>query len=121
MKYIEEYHLQKTILCFPHIMAIEQEISERQKGGVEASSTRSVSHSNSLVIVIYNDHIEFRNSSHKLYFDPIIREAVGWLLLETDEHIMLLYDRSVDLIPNEAPESGLIIVKSAIVELREIK
>ena len=102
-------------------MAIEQEISERQKGGVEASSTRSVSHSNSLVIVIYNDHIEFRNSSHKLYFDNIKRKAVGWLILETDDYLILLFDRSVEPLPFEVPESGLKILKSDIKEIVKLK
>ena len=93
----------------------------KTRGGVEASSTSLDGHSNRLVIVRYKDHVEFKNTNHKLYFDSIVREAVGWLLLETDEYIMLLYDRSVDLLPNEAPESGLIILKSAITELRGIK
>ena len=91
------------------------------KGGGGASSNRPSSHSNRLVHAIYWDHLEFKNSSHKLYSDGNLREAVGWLILETDKNIVILYDRSVERLPNEHFESGLILIKSDIVEVREVK
>ena len=90
-------------------------------GGVEASSTCSTSHSKRLVHIQYKDHVEFKNTSHKLYFDVNIREAVGWVVLETDEYLCLLYDRSVEFLPYEASESGLILIKSDILEMKEVK
>ncbi|MCJ7759996.1 hypothetical protein MUP59_02500 [Candidatus Bathyarchaeota archaeon] len=86
-----------------------------------ASSTCSNSHSKRLVYIRYKDHVEFKNTSHKVYCDVNIREVVGWVVLETGEHLFLLYDRSVELLPNEAPESGLILIKSDILEMKEVK
>lgn len=91
------------------------------KGGVEASSISLDGHSNRLVHIRYRDHVEFKNTSHKLYFDVNIREAVGWIVLETDKYLFLLYDRSVEPLPHEAPESGLILIKSDILEVKEVK
>ena len=96
----------------------------QNKGGVKANSISLDRHSNRLVLVRYKDHVEFRNSSHKLYFNAVTRETVGWLILETDDCTMLLFDRSTEPLPFEATESGLVIRKPdivEIVELREIK
>ena len=93
----------------------------KRKGGEGTSSISPNNHSNRLIHVIYWDHLEFNNSSHKLYSKCNIREAVGWLILETDKYIVILYDRSVERQPNEHQESGLILIKSDIIELREIK
>ena len=93
----------------------------QNKGGVEASSISPNSNSKRLVHIRYKDHIEFRNTSHKLYFDVNVREAVGWVILETDNYFILLYDRSVELLPDETSDSGLILIKSDIIEIKEIK
>ena len=93
----------------------------KRKGGEGASSISPNNHSNKLIHAIYWDHLEFKNSSHKLYSDGNIREAVGWLVLETDKYIVLLYDRSVERQANEQLESGLILIKSDIIEMREVK
>ena len=90
-------------------------------GGVEASSTDPISHSNRLVHIKYKDHIEFKNTNHKLYFDVNVREAVGWVDIETEEYISILYDRSAEPLPDEAIESGLILIKSDILEMKEVK
>ena len=95
--------------------------SRAKKGVEEASSMSPNSHSNKLVYVRYRDHIEFRNTSHKLYFDVNVREAVGWLIFESNEFLCITYDRSVQPLPNEGCESGFSIIKSDILELREIK
>lgn len=102
-----------------HIMSSLRE--SNHKGGVGASSIRLNSHSKRLVHIRYKDHIEFRNTNHKLYFDVNVREAVGWVVQETDQYLFMLYDRSVELVPNEISESGLILIKSDIIELKEIK
>jgi len=93
----------------------------KTSGGVEANSICLNGHSKRLVHIRYKDHIEFKNTSHKLYFDVNVREVVGWVVLETDEYLFLLYDRSVDPLPHEASESGLILIKSDIIEMKEIK
>jgi len=91
------------------------------RGGVEANSVNLNNHSNRLVLVRYKDHVKFKNTSRKLYFDVNVREAVGWLTLETEEFLFLLYDRSVEPLPNKVVESGLILIKSDIVEVTEVK
>ena len=78
-------------------------------------------HSKQLVYVRYRDHVLFKNANPKLYFDVIEREAIGWLIHETDEFLCILNDRSVQPIPNEVYESGFSILKLNIIETREIK
>ena len=96
-------------------------MNRKSKGGGTASRICPNSHSKRLVYIRYKDHIEFRNTSHKLYFDVNVREAVGWVVLETDKYLFLLYDRSVDPLPSETLESGLILIKSDILKVKEVK
>ena len=78
-------------------------------------------HSKKLVYIRYRDHILFRNSNPKLYFDVNMREAVGWLIYESEKFLCISNDRSIYPLPNEECESGFSIIKSDIEELREIK
>ena len=89
--------------------------------GEEASSINPKRHRNTLVYVRYKDHILFRNSNPQHYMNPNIREAIGWLIEETDEALFLTNDRSVEQLHYEKRESGLIILKSNIVERRKIE
>jgi len=91
-----------------------------QKGGVVASRMNPNGHSGKLVKVKYKDHVLFQNSDPKLYFDVDIREAVGWVILESDEFLCISNDRSVNPLPNEARESGFSIIKSDVIERKEI-
>jgi hypothetical protein len=91
------------------------------KGGEGASSLSPICHSNRLVYVRYKDHILFRNSDPRLYEKPSVRETLGWLIRETDEALILIHDRSVQPFLNEVCETGLIILKSDILEIREIR
>lgn len=86
-----------------------------------ASSMNPNNHSKRLVYIRYKDHILFKNANPRLYFDIVDREAVGWLIYETDEFLCILNDRSVQPMPNEVCESGFSILKSDIIETREIK
>jgi hypothetical protein len=75
-----------------------------------------------LVYVRYRDHVLFRNVNSSLY-EPGEREAVGWLTKENEEAVWILWDRSVKLLPHERTqhkESGLLILKSDIIEMRKI-
>ena len=75
----------------------------------------------SLVYVKYVDHVLFRNVDPNL-LKPCIREVVGWLVRETDEVLCLCHDRAIELLPFEKhSESGLIILKSDVLERREIE
>ena len=90
-------------------------------GGVEASSTNPISHSNKVVYIQYKDHVLFWNSDPVLYEDLNIREAIGWTERETEEFICLTSDRSVKSLPYERRDKGLVISKSDILEMREVK
>jgi hypothetical protein len=74
-----------------------------------------------LTYVKYRDHVLFKKCNHS-DMKPSIREVVGWLVHETQEAIYICCDRSVDPLPCEKPsESGLVILKSDILERREIE
>ena len=75
-----------------------------------------------MVRIVYRDHILFRNSDHKLY-RPALRETVGWVQKENELAVWILWDRSVEKLPHErisAKESGLVTLKTDIMELRRI-
>ncbi|MGQ9469119.1 MAG: hypothetical protein ACUVTD_04750 [Nitrososphaerales archaeon] len=75
-----------------------------------------------LVYVRYKDHVLFRNTDPKA-LEPDVRETVGWLLKEDDDSILILWDRSVKKLPHERAclkESGLVILKADIMELKRI-
>lgn len=75
----------------------------------------------SLIYVKYVDHVLFRNADPSL-LKPCVREVVGWLARETDEILCLCHDRAVEALPFGKPtESGLIILKSDILEMRKIE
>lgn len=74
----------------------------------------------SLFYVKYRDHVEFKHSDPGL-FEPSIREVVGWLVAETEEALCLTYDRSVNPLPFEKRECGLVLLKSDVLEIRRIR
>ena len=91
------------------------------KGGGGTSSLSPNCQSNRLVYVRYKDHVLFRNSNPKLYESSNIRETLGWLMHETNEALFLIHDRIVKPFVNEVRETGLIILKSDILEIRTIR
>jgi hypothetical protein len=75
-----------------------------------------------LVFVQYVDHVVYNRTS-ALDMKPQIREAVGWLVFENDEYITIKYDRDADsptLKGGDAKASGLVLLKSAILEMKRI-
>ncbi len=96
-------------------------VKNRLNGGEKASSLNPDRHKNRLVNVRYMDHIFFRNSNPDLYKSPNIREAVGWIYTETDEVLVLIADKSVKQLPHEKSRFGLTILKSDILEIKEIE
>jgi len=82
----------------------------------------SVNSDQEIVYVRYLDHVLFRNADHSLY-KPAIRECVGWILKESGDAVWILWDRSVCRLLYERTlpiESGLVIVKSDILEMRKL-
>ena len=86
------------------------------------STTRKQENVGALVYVRYLDHVLFRNADAGL-FKPALRETVGWLHCETADAVWLLWERSVKPLPHERSpdeESGLVLLKSDIVEIRRL-
>jgi len=71
-----------------------------------------------IVKVRYCDHVEFRKYSLN-GVAPVVREAVGWLIYEDDDHVILVFDRPGNTEAN-GKASGLCILKSDILELSEV-
>lgn len=78
-------------------------------------------HSKKLVYIRYKDHVLFKHANPRLYFDIVEREAIGWLINETDACLCILNDRTIQPMPNETCQSGFSILKSDIIEIREVK
>jgi len=89
--------------------------------GIEARKNSCKSNSEgSAVYVRYKDHVLFKNIQ-KPIADAIERETIGWLTKQDTEIILIEHDRTI---PNaQIPSgsgSGLIILKSCIIEIREL-
>jgi len=75
-----------------------------------------------LVYIRYRDHLLFKNLNPNNQF-PSERECVGWVWKETFDVVWILWDRSVTPLPHERvrpQESGIVILKSDILEKKEI-
>ena len=75
-----------------------------------------------LIFVKYLDHVVF-NRAVALDVQPQIREAVGWLIYECEQYVTIKYDRdagSPTLKGGDAKASGLVLLKSAILEMKRI-
>ena len=96
-------------------------LTNRLERGEEASSLSPNSHSERLVYIRYRDHVLFQNSDPVLYERLNVREAVGWVEYETDYSICITHDRSVESLPHEKRDSGLVISKADILEIVEIR
>ncbi len=71
--------------------------------------------------VKYRDLVLFKNSDPN-EIDLAIREAVGWLIGENSETVMICFDQSVDPLPNEQISiAGLAIPKECILEVHKVK
>jgi len=55
---------------------------------------------------------------------PQVREAVGWLVYDCANYIIICWDRSADpptLKGGDPKASGLVIIRSDIIELKELR
>jgi len=74
-----------------------------------------------LVYVRYVDHVMFNRAS-PLIVKPQTREAVGWLNYQCDDYVIISWDKDADpptLKGGDPKASGLVLLKSAIMELKE--
>jgi len=74
----------------------------------------------SAVYVRYKDHVLFKNT-FKPIADVAERETLGWLTQETNELLCIQNDRTVESLQHSSgTASGLILLKSCILEIRPL-
>lgn len=74
------------------------------------------------VYVRYRDHVLFKDVDPSAY-RPFTREAIGWLEHEDGDCIRLVWERFAEPAPSGGAKqraSGLVIMKSSILELRRV-
>jgi len=74
------------------------------------------------IYVRYQDHVLYNRSS-ALSMQPQVREAVGWLVYEAEQYIILSWDRDAappTLHGGDLKASGLVLLRSDIVEFRRL-
>jgi len=75
------------------------------------------------VYIRYQDHALFRNVDPKSQ-RPIIQEAMGWLDHEDNDYIRVILaqyrEQKVQDGPTEIKATGLVILRSTILEMRKI-
>ena len=72
-----------------------------------------------LIYVRYIDHVQY-NRSFAIMMKPQTREAVGWLIYDCEQYIILSWDKDADpptLKGGDPKASGLVLLKSDIVRL----
>jgi len=75
-----------------------------------------------LVYIRYLDHVLFKDADATQY-RPWSRETCGWLDYENEECVRIVWERfAMPDPPNEAKPraTGLVIMKSAVLEMRRI-
>lgn len=75
-----------------------------------------------IVFVKYSDHVLYNRAS-ALAMQPQIREAVGWLVYECEQYIIISWDRDAQppTLHNGDPKaSGLVLLKPDILELKQL-
>lgn len=97
---------------------------ERKQRGERASRENAKNQSkkcyadllNKTVQVTYYDHVYFKGIDSS-DVKPMVRKAVGWLFTDTTDFIRLLSDLPVEYSLEEKWETGLVLLKSCIIEV----
>ena len=73
-----------------------------------------------LVYVKFLDHVIFKEMRPRVR--PVVRETIGWIISEDQDAITLLWVREPEKgSPQVRRATGICILKSDIVELREVR
>jgi len=74
----------------------------------------------SVVYIRYKDHVLFRNTVKPLK-DAAERETLGWLTQQNSELLCIQNDRTIESLQHSSgTASGLILLKSCILEIRPL-
>ena len=77
---------------------------------------------NPLVYIRYKDHVLYHRGD-PLSLKPLLREAVGWLVYDGEDYIVLCWDRDAGppaLKGGDSKASGLVLLRGDILELRRL-
>jgi hypothetical protein len=73
------------------------------------------------VYVRYKDHVLFKNVVKPIE-EAVERETLGWLTKQTDDVMLIEHDRTIPCFQISMGQgSGLLILKSCIIEMRELQ
>ena len=75
-----------------------------------------------LIFIRYTDHVLYNRSS-ALVMKPQVRKAVGWLVYECEQYVTLAWDcddEPPSLHGGDSKASGLVLLKSDILELKRL-
>ena len=72
-----------------------------------------------LVCVVYVDHVLYRNCKTR-NVTPIVRETVGWLVRQNEEALWLVSDMPAVPSGENSLESGLVLLRKNVLELKEV-
>jgi len=75
-----------------------------------------------LVYLKYRDHVLFKNMDSSTVV-PAERETIGWIIKENDQALWVVSDRPSKNLPKlekHVEESGLVILKTDILEMRSL-
>jgi len=89
----------------------------------KATFTSNAHERENFVYVCYRDHVLYHRSNPAI-MKPQVREAVGWLVYDCANYIVMCWDRSADpptLKGGDPKASGLVIIRTDILELREFR
>ena len=75
-----------------------------------------------IVCVCYQDHVLYNRGDPTL-MKPQVREAVGWLVYECADYIIMAWDRDAGpptLRGGDPKASGLVVLRTDILELKRV-
>jgi hypothetical protein len=75
-----------------------------------------------VIFVRYLDHVLYHRAS-ALVMKPQVRKAIGWLIYECEQYIILAWDSDDEpptLHGGDSKASGLVLLKSDILELKKV-
>ncbi|MCW4044779.1 MAG: hypothetical protein NWE94_04605 [Candidatus Bathyarchaeota archaeon] len=76
-----------------------------------------------LIFIRYIDHVLY-NRAPALTMKPQTREAVGWLVYDCEQYVILSWDRDAEpstLHGGDPKASGLVLLKADILEFRKLE
>ncbi len=95
------------------MIALQQKGGSSENNNLENAKKKEIE--NKIVRIEYIDHVLVCNSDPTKY-KPIVREAIGRIVQETSEYIVLIWEQSLMYRRqvNITPESGMILVKKLV-------